>query len=196
MRRSFRMSRTLAASSHNTQPWKFAVEPGRIVILPDLSRRCPAVDPDDHHLFASLGCAAENLVLAAQAVGLQTDDKAHWIEAGRCCERLALQATALGLRSAFINQPVEVAALRQQLATSSDSATAGRTWWFGSVEGRRCLAPCVARWGRSLSDLSTNQSYRRSGRHRRSIEPPLRDLGASDHLVTRNRAASSENATG
>jgi hypothetical protein len=39
--------------------------------LPDLSRRCPAVDPDDHHLYASLGCAAENLLLAAQTVGLR-----------------------------------------------------------------------------------------------------------------------------
>ncbi|SFR61942.1 hypothetical protein SAMN05216203_1843 [Marinobacter daqiaonensis] len=36
---------TLAASSHNTQPWIFRAEPGRIWILPDLSRRCPAVDP-------------------------------------------------------------------------------------------------------------------------------------------------------
>ena len=45
---------TLAASSHNTQPWLFKIEPRRIVILPDLSRRCPAVDPDDHHLFARL----------------------------------------------------------------------------------------------------------------------------------------------
>jgi hypothetical protein len=62
---------TLAASSHNTQPWKFKPEPGRIVILPDLSRRCPAVDPDDHHLYGSLGCAAENLLLAAQAAGLK-----------------------------------------------------------------------------------------------------------------------------
>lgn len=62
---------TLAASSHNTQPWKFQLEPGRIVILPDLSRRCPAVDPDDHHLYASLGCAVKNLLLAAQAVGLK-----------------------------------------------------------------------------------------------------------------------------
>jgi hypothetical protein len=26
----------------------------------------PAVDPDDHHLYASLGCAAENLVIARQ----------------------------------------------------------------------------------------------------------------------------------
>ena len=62
---------TLAASSHNTQPWSFRLEPRRIAILPDLSRRCPAVDPDDHHLYTSLGCAAENLVVAAQAAGLR-----------------------------------------------------------------------------------------------------------------------------
>ena len=62
---------TLAAASHNTQPWIFELESDRIRILPDLSRRCPAVDPDDHHLYASLGCAAENLLLAAQAVGLK-----------------------------------------------------------------------------------------------------------------------------
>jgi hypothetical protein len=62
---------TLAASSHNTQPWKFELARGRILILPDVSRRCPAVDPDDHHLYASLGCAAENLLSAAQAAGLR-----------------------------------------------------------------------------------------------------------------------------
>ncbi|MDO8908551.1 MAG: Tat pathway signal protein [Pseudohongiella sp.] len=270
---------TLAASSHNTQPWLFKLESNRIQILPDLSRRCPAVDPDDHHLYASLGCAAENLLLAAQAAGLaarcrfdastsgvqidfeeaaaarsalfdaiplrqcsrsaydgvplmsnemdqlqaaghgdgvlmllltsadqknlvadfvargndaqfadpawarelkswirfnakeaglsgdglygpamgnpdaprwlgqlamkrafsaknqnrkdrrhissssaiaviysQADDIQHWIEAGRCYQRLALQATALGLRTAFINQPVEVAKLRVEFA--------------------------------------------------------------------------------
>lgn len=270
---------TRAASSHNTQPWKFKLEPGRIEILPDLSRRCPEVDPDDHHLFASLGCAAENLMLAAHAAGLRgtsvyataassvrvdfeavsavrsghfeaipsrqctraefdgrplaadqlrslaeagrgngvsvvlltaraqleqvaeyvaagnraqfadprwaremrkwirfnarearsagdglygpvlgipkvprflgelmmplaataqsqsrkdtahilsssaiavlvsdVDDKPHWIEAGRSCERIALEAVVLGLRTAFINQPVEVSALRSQFA--------------------------------------------------------------------------------
>ena len=271
---------TLAASSHNTQPWKFRVRQDSISILPDFSRRCPAVDPDDHHLYASLGCAAENLLLAAQAAGLRgrcsydasnsslqvnleeatplrsplfeaipsrqcsraeydgtelsgeelsplqeagqgsgvslmlltankpkeqvaeyvaagntaqfgdprwaeelkswvrfnardamrtgdglygpvmgspdvprwlgtlfmrlafsaksqngkdithirsssaiavffsdVDDKPHWIEAGRCYERLALQAAALKLRTAFINQPVEVPALRSQFAS-------------------------------------------------------------------------------
>lgn len=48
---------TLAPSSHNTQCWKFALDEQSITIRPDLSRRCPAVDPDDHHLFVSLGCA-------------------------------------------------------------------------------------------------------------------------------------------
>ena len=60
---------TLAASSHNTQCWKFGIEDQRISILPDWSRRCPAVDPDNHHMFVSLGCATENLIQAAQAFG-------------------------------------------------------------------------------------------------------------------------------
>ena len=62
---------TLAPSSHNTQCWKFGLEPDAITILPDLTRRCPAVDPDDHHLYVSLGCAAENIVQAAAANGLR-----------------------------------------------------------------------------------------------------------------------------
>lgn len=71
---------TLAPSSHNTQCWKFTVAHDAITIAPDLSRRCPVVDPDDHHLFASLGCAAENLVQAARAHGLHGEvafDAAH-----------------------------------------------------------------------------------------------------------------------
>jgi len=64
---------TLAASSHNTQPWKFRIQKDRITILPDFSRRCPVVDPDDSHLFKSLGCAAENLVHAAAAQGFSAE---------------------------------------------------------------------------------------------------------------------------
>ena len=275
---------TLAPSSHNTQCWKFRMEDNAITILPDLARRTPAVDPDDHHLYVSLGCAAENLVHAALANGFkgdvqfdlasagdgaikvvldptkavstppylaiperqctrseydgtpltseelrlleqagagkgvrvmlltsraslesilayvvegntvqmndpafveelkswirfgsaeavntgdglysatsgnmsgprwlgsplfdmfftpksendkyakhmrssagvavfisETNDKAHWVEAGRCYERFALQATALGIRNAMLNQPVEVSALRPQFATA------------------------------------------------------------------------------
>jgi hypothetical protein len=273
---------TLAPSSHNTQCWTFRLQEQAIVIAPDLARRCPSVDPDDHHLHVSLGCATENLSHAALAAGLHAEarfdplgpgaitvhlestrasvtplfqaiserqctrgdydgkpvsndelrlleragtgngvramlmtesanmekvleyvvsantaqlddaafvselkswirfsaaeaqragdglfagttgspvlprwlgsplmrlflrpkadneryarqirnssgiavfvsdanDKAHWIEAGRCYERFALQATALGLRNAFLNQPVEVGAIRPQFASA------------------------------------------------------------------------------
>lgn len=61
---------TLAANSHNTQPWIFSAAGNEITISADFSRRCPAVDPDDHHIFASLGCAAENLSHAAAALGM------------------------------------------------------------------------------------------------------------------------------
>ena len=44
------------------------------------------------------------------------EDKEHWVRAGRACQRFALQATALGMKLAFINQPVEVAILRPELA--------------------------------------------------------------------------------
>ena len=59
----------LAANGHNTQPWRFRLAENQIDILLDFSRRTPVVDPDDHHVFASLGCAAANLALAADAAG-------------------------------------------------------------------------------------------------------------------------------
>lgn len=60
---------TLAPNSHNTQPWRFRIEEGAVTILPDPSRTTPAVDPDNHHLFVSLGCAAETFAIAAGATG-------------------------------------------------------------------------------------------------------------------------------
>lgn len=49
--------------------------------------------------------------------GARPDHKAAWIELGRAYERFALQAAALGIRNAHLNQPVEVASLRPQLAS-------------------------------------------------------------------------------
>jgi hypothetical protein len=63
---------TLAANSHNTQPWLFSQAGHTVIIRPDMARATPAADPDSHHLYASLGCAAENLSLAAMAAGSKT----------------------------------------------------------------------------------------------------------------------------
>jgi len=64
---------TLAANGHNTQPWLFRLEAEGIRILPDTRRSTPVVDPDDHHLFASLGCAAENIAAAAPHYGFAAE---------------------------------------------------------------------------------------------------------------------------
>jgi len=60
---------TLAANGHNTQPWKFALQENAIEIHPDYARGLAVVDPSDRELWISLGCALENLLVAARAVG-------------------------------------------------------------------------------------------------------------------------------
>lgn len=83
----------MAPSSHNTQCWQFRLGTHSLTLLPDLSRRCPVVDPDDHHLFVSLGCAAENLAQAALAHGLQAETEFKTGEGGARIE-VALAPTA------------------------------------------------------------------------------------------------------
>jgi hypothetical protein len=60
-------------------------------------------------------------IMSSSAIAViysEINDTRHWFEAGRVYERLALQAAALDLRTAFINQPVEVAELRPLFAQS------------------------------------------------------------------------------
>lgn len=64
---------TLAANGHNTQPWKFAIKDNLIEIHPDYSRQLTVVDPNHRELWISLGCALENLVIAARASGYIVD---------------------------------------------------------------------------------------------------------------------------
>lgn len=61
-----------APSGHNTQPWKFRQNESAVEIHPNFDRRLPVVDPDDRELFVSLGCAVENLCLAAQTKGYKS----------------------------------------------------------------------------------------------------------------------------
>lgn len=62
-----------APSGHNTQPWKFRLDENRIEILPDLSKSLPIVDTNNRELYISLGCAAENLIIAASTFGYKSE---------------------------------------------------------------------------------------------------------------------------
>ncbi len=66
-----------APSGHNTQPWKFKIGNDRISILPDFTRALPVVDSDNHALYISLGCALENLIIAANQFDCETKTTIH-----------------------------------------------------------------------------------------------------------------------
>lgn len=61
-----------APSGHNTQPWKFENIEDGIIIHPDFSRALPIVDGDNHALYISLGCALENIIIAASTKGFES----------------------------------------------------------------------------------------------------------------------------
>jgi hypothetical protein len=61
----------LAASPHNTQPWLFKVTNSSIELHIDTKRNVGALDPFLREEHIGMGCALENLMLAAAAHGYQ-----------------------------------------------------------------------------------------------------------------------------
>lgn len=60
----------LAASPHDTQPWQFALSASGITVFADRARHLGTFDPFRREMHLGLGCALENIVLAAGAFGL------------------------------------------------------------------------------------------------------------------------------
>lgn len=61
----------LAPSVCNSQPWRFEVQGNAIRLMADGTRALPARDPSRRELMVSLGCALENLLIAARHHGYQ-----------------------------------------------------------------------------------------------------------------------------
>lgn len=61
----------LAPSSHNTQPWKFRVSDDAIDIFADHARWLKVADSTRRELHISVGCALENLLIAAEHFGFE-----------------------------------------------------------------------------------------------------------------------------
>lgn len=61
----------LAPSANNTQPWKFKIQENRLELWPEWSRSFQAADANHRQVYLSLGCALENLLVAADFYGLR-----------------------------------------------------------------------------------------------------------------------------
>jgi nitroreductase len=59
----------LAPSTHNTQPWQFEVKSNEIRLYANRTRWLKIADADERELYVSLGCALENLLVAAEHFG-------------------------------------------------------------------------------------------------------------------------------
>ncbi len=82
-----------APSGHNTQPWKFKYDEKSVTISPDFTRALPIVDKDNHALYISLGCALENLMIAAKLYGFTTEVN---LESGRSETNILIELSAAG----------------------------------------------------------------------------------------------------
>jgi nitroreductase len=63
----------LAASPHNSQPWRLSLHKDRIDLWADFGRKLGAMDPFEREMFIGLGCALENMAVAAPGAGFAAD---------------------------------------------------------------------------------------------------------------------------
>jgi hypothetical protein len=63
----------LAASPHNTQPWLFQVSDTQIDMFADTSRNIGVIDPFLREMYIGLGCALENALITAEALGYNSE---------------------------------------------------------------------------------------------------------------------------
>ncbi|SSC25764.1 Nitroreductase-like, partial [Klenkia terrae] len=58
-----------APSVHNTQPWRWRLDPAGLQLFADLDRALPATDPSGRELLLSCGAVLQHLVVVARAAG-------------------------------------------------------------------------------------------------------------------------------
>ncbi|WP_232667719.1 hypothetical protein [Pseudonocardia sp. TRM90224] len=112
----------LAPSAHNTQPWLFRLAPDRIDVVPDAARNIGTLDPLRRELHISLGCALENLVLAAEHRGRAPRVEGWTVHLGRSTPRTSALFEAIPHRhtdrAAYAERPVEPATLDELVAAA------------------------------------------------------------------------------
>ena len=59
----------LAPSTFNTQPWRFMIREQELMVFADMERWLRISDADQRELYISVGCALENLLIAARHFG-------------------------------------------------------------------------------------------------------------------------------
>lgn len=178
----------LASNAHNTQPWLFRVGGSRIDLFADERRDIGAVDPFSREMHVGLGCALENLLLAARVRGYEyrltpTPDRSDPTfvarvdlsggekEVSPLYEAIPERRTN---RYAYdASRPVSGATLEALSALNEDGSGVGVSWFATGAE-RRKVGGLLVEAAREIT-LDEDQSYDNGERWLRQGEDAIRE---------------------
>lgn len=132
---------TLAASPHNTQPWKFSIDGARILVFADRARNLGAADPERRMMLSGVGCALENMAVAAEALGHRLEVEA--LQADERFERDGLCATVRLVPGAAGTTPLFPALFERQTTRLPFSGGDGAIETLRQAFARQPLYPSV-----------------------------------------------------
>jgi hypothetical protein len=146
----------LAANPHNTQPWRFRVTPTTIDLFADRARNIGTIDPYLREMHIGLGCALENLLLAAPACGFaheldllpSANDATHVARVRLRPQTASASALYEAIpkrhtnRGAYDSRPMSVAMLEELQALGSD-LTLVTVKWITEPDARRQLGELI-----------------------------------------------------
>ena len=177
----------LASNAHNTQPWLFRVGGSRIDLFADEKRDIGAVDPFSREMHVGLGCALENLLLAARAGGyeyrltLVPDRSAPSfvarVDLSRGDEEVSPLYEAIPERHTNryaydTSRPVSGATL-EALSALNEDGSGVEVAWFATKSERRKMGGLLVGAAREIT-LDEDQSYNNGERWLRQGEDEIR----------------------
>jgi nitroreductase len=165
---------TLAPSPHNTQPWKFRLLGDHIQVFADRDRHLGAADAERRMMLMSIGCALENMCVAATQLGYRAtvtglDADRQFAESGYCATldlKRARPATHRWFDAIFTRQttrtpfdplPSPPQELMEALRAVQDLPDIGLRW-FAALDARDAVA--------KLSAASVREFLAMDQRHR------------------------------
>lgn len=174
-------SAILSSNAFNTQPWLFRVQPNSIDLLANTKRNLGAFDPYLREMHFSLGCAIENLLLAAPANAFRGDltflhgrlDSGVVKAEPELVARIALSATKPARsalydaiphrhtnRDAFLpDKPLSAEFLDGLKALAADEPTV-KLFLFSSESQRKKLVDLIVASSQLLADPEVQQGTR------------------------------------
>jgi len=143
----------LAANAHNSQPWAFGISPDRIDVYADHARTTGANDPLFRERDVSLGCALENMVLAARAHGYEPSVSLDPQDATGLVARIRLASGPVvrdrlyeeipnrrSNRSEYAAAPLAESAIAAMGSLADAAVAPARLHWLTSDTDRRTFA--------------------------------------------------------